>query len=135
MITLEWDKKFEIGHARIDFEHRIFLDLIRSLSAAIEKGLEKEYVHRLMTEISLYAEFHFYSEETIMLTVAYPELDRHRQEHRQLLSEYRDHLYKYHQGATPGKDVVEFIFTWFALHTTQVDKRIAAYIGNKKDSI
>jgi hemerythrin len=32
MIAVEWDKKFEVGHERIDFEHKIFLNLIRKAS-------------------------------------------------------------------------------------------------------
>lgn len=131
MIKTQWDVKFEIGHQRIDFEHQIFLDLIRNVSEALEKRAEKKYIHRLLTEIKMYAEFHFYSEETIMLEIAYPDIDEHQKEHVRLLSKYNTMLYKYHHGAASGEELVDFLFSWFALHTTTSDKRIVNYLKKK----
>lgn len=131
MIKTQWDVKFEIGHQRIDFEHQIFLDLIRNVSEVLEKRAEKEYIHRLLTEIKMYAEFHFYSEETIMLEIAYPDIDEHQKEHVRLLSKYNTMLYKYHHCAASGEELVDFLFSWFALHTTTSDKRIVNYLKKK----
>ena len=62
-ITLAWDNKFEVGHERIDSEHRIFLSLIRDLSVEAESKAGKPRVERTLNEIYKYADFHFTSEE------------------------------------------------------------------------
>ncbi|MCU7924131.1 MAG: hypothetical protein KZQ88_15690 [Candidatus Thiodiazotropha sp. (ex Dulcina madagascariensis)] len=61
-----WDKKFELGHERIDFEHS-------TISAEAGNGSGKERILRLLAELRKYAEFHFLSEENEMLKVNYPD--------------------------------------------------------------
>lgn len=129
MKDLRWDDRFNVGHPRIDHEHQVFLDLIRSVHRAAEDGATAERVHRLLTEVRKYADFHFYSEENLMLDCAYPDYEAHRGEHQRLLASLDDKLQRYRGGALGLADLVEFLFTWFALHTTGSDKKIAAYLA------
>lgn len=126
-ITLDWDSKFEIGHERIDFEHRIFLGLIRDLSVDAEAADGR--FDRTLREILKYAEFHFVSEENIMADVAYPALAEHRSLHAMLLAQLQDKLQRRGDRVERPDEIVDFLFQWFALHTTQEDRRIAAFIG------
>ena len=128
-ITLNWDSKFEIGHERIDSEHRIFLGLIRDLSNEANPHGDRERAFRLLSEIYKYADFHFVSEENVMADVAYPELDAHRRLHLALLAELRDCMFRFRSADATVEQAVEFLFTWFALHTTREDKRITDYIA------
>ncbi|MCU7892369.1 MAG: hypothetical protein KZQ78_12460 [Candidatus Thiodiazotropha sp. (ex Ustalcina ferruginea)] len=52
MIDIDWDKKFELGHERIDFEYRVFLDLIRTTSVEVGNGSGKERILRLLNEMA-----------------------------------------------------------------------------------
>ncbi|MCU7815706.1 MAG: hypothetical protein KZQ89_13855 [Candidatus Thiodiazotropha sp. (ex Lucinoma kastoroae)] len=73
MIQLQWNRKFEAGHERIDFEHKIFLGLIRDVSQAPQQGIQKERILRHLNEVKKYAVFHFTSEENIMFDETYPD--------------------------------------------------------------
>lgn len=126
-INLEWDEKFEVGHERIDFEHRIFLGLIRELSHQVDQRAAEGRIRRTLSEIYKYADFHFLSEENIMADVHYPHLPEHREHHRRLLAELQDVIVQCGSGFGMG-EAVGFLFQWFALHTSQEDKRIAEYI-------
>ena len=128
MIQIEWDNKYAVGHSRIDHEHQVFLDLIKNASMIDETAAPKERTLRLMTEVRKYADFHFYSEENIMLDVQYPEYQNHKHEHQVLLSKFDEHLHNYIDGVTKLDQVVNFMFEWFALHTTTVDKQLGEYI-------
>lgn len=128
MIDIHWDRRYEVGHPRIDHEHQVFVDLIRSVSREAQRGVPSERAARLLTEVKKYAEFHFVSEENIMLDTGYPDVERHRQEHSRLLFELDDRLQQVRLGAIGLEDVAEFMFEWFALHTTQEDKKIAQYL-------
>lgn len=135
-MNIQWENKFEIGVERIDAEHRIFLGLIKDLDDAVEAGKEREKLKRIVEEIRLYAQFHFLSEENIMIDNAYPRLEEHRDEHRQLLSLLGERAYRFNIDAgNPGKELVEFVFQWFALHTTQVDKQIADHIRQRSAQV
>lgn len=127
-ITLAWDNKFEIGHERIDAEHRIFLSLIRDLSTEAEAEATKERIERTLQEIYKYADFHFTSEENIMADVDYPALPEHKHTHDRLLAQYRNRVHEFRADLQSPESIVNFLFQWFALHTTQEDKRIAEFL-------
>jgi len=129
MINVEWDRKFEVGHERIDFEHKIFLNLIRDASRLPERRANRERVLRHLDEVKKYALFHFTSEENIMFDVDYPDFEPHRKEHQMLLALLDSRVHEYRGGEIALEQVVEFLFEWFALHTTQVDTRLASYIA------
>jgi hemerythrin len=129
MIKVEWSPKFEVGHERIDFEHRIFLNLIREASLLEDRGTSKERIMKHLDEVKRYTQFHFTSEENIMFDVAYPEIETHQQEHARLIAQFDEKAYRYRSGESGLDEVVAFMFEWFALHTTQVDTRLAQYIA------
>ena len=128
MIHVEWSALFEVGHERIDFEHKIFLGLIRDASTALERGLPQERVIRHLDEVKKYAVFHFTSEENIMVDVAYPDYEKHRKEHQVLLALLADKAHQYRSEEIQLDEIIEYLFEWFALHTTQVDTHLARYI-------
>lgn len=129
MIDIKWDEKFAVGHERIDQEHQIFLGLIKSVSSAADQGATKERILRILVEIKKYADFHFYSEENLMIDSGSPEYDEHKKEHQFLLARFDGLIHDYKTGASDLNELVEFIFQWFALHTTGIDKRLAMYIN------
>ncbi|AYH41934.1 hemerythrin domain-containing protein [Azoarcus sp. DN11] len=129
MIDIKWDSKFEIGHPRIDAEHRAFVDLIRAVSVEAERDCPKEKALRLLLEVRKYAEFHFISEENIMLDIGYPDYDEHRDEHAWLLRRLENEVHAYYTDSAPLEELAQFMFNWFALHTTTVDKKLVACIA------
>jgi len=129
MIKVEWSPKFEVGHERIDFEHRIFLNLIREASLLEDRGVSRERALRHLDEVKRYAQFHFASEENIMFDVVYPEIDAHKKDHERLLAQFDEKVYRFRSGEPSLDELVAFLFEWFALHTTQVDTQLAKYIA------
>lgn len=131
-MALRWDNKYEIGHPRIDAEHRIFLGLIIDLDRACHAGDSRGRLSRIIREIAAYARFHFVSEENIMIDLAYPELESHRRQHQRLLASIDDKAHQFDHGLLDGGAIVDFTFEWFALHTTQVDKKIMAFLEHSQ---
>jgi hemerythrin len=128
-IDIQWDKKFEVGHLRIDHEHQVFLDLIRNVSQASERQEPKEWCMRLLKEVKKYADFHFFSEENIMLRAGYPDYVEHQQKHVELLAILEDRVHAYATDRISLEAVVVFMFDWFAMHTTQTDKKLGKFLN------
>ena len=126
---LKWDYRYELGNERIDGEHRIFLGLIVDFHDAATQGASKDKLIRILNEISKYAEFHFVSEENIMTEYHYPEQKHHVQLHRRLLADVHDKLDQFKLDGIGSDEVFEFLFEWFAFHTTTEDKKLVGYIG------
>ena len=129
---LKWDSKYELGHERIDFEHHIFLGLVTEFQEVASQLAPKEKQLRVLNEIVKYAEFHFLSEENIMEDCHYPDKARHVVLHQALLAEAKDNLHSFVRNNITADDVFQFLFEWFALHTSTEDKKLVAYIASAK---
>lgn len=127
-MTLRWDSRYELGHQKIDAEHHIFLDLVVSFDNLVNQNMPLDQLVRALTEICKYGDFHFVSEENLMIDCHYPDRDQHARLHRQLLSQLDDHLFNLTNRKIAPREVFEFLFQWFALHTSTEDKKLVAYI-------
>lgn len=125
---LQWDHRYELGHERIDFEHRIFLGLVADFQKFSQLGASRDKLLRILQEITKYAEFHFLSEENIMADLQYPDLQQHASLHNVLLEQLKTRHGQFREGMIPADAVFEFLFHWFALHTSSEDKKLVSYI-------
>ena len=130
MHIYEWQDKFNVGVDAIDVEHKNLLTCINKLITA--QTLDKSMILKLADEVSLYAEFHFLSEENLMRLTHYPDITKHSQGHRLLLKKLevkRRHLQDSEKGL---QDYVNFLVKWFVEHTQTTDKELGLYLKNYK---
>jgi len=127
MFRAEWKPVYETGHQRIDFEHRIFLDLIRQIEAELSADAPIEKISRRLTELYKYADFHFFSEEGIMIDLSYPDYESHRKIHLALLDELSRFILSMSIDLIRQDDLIDFLVTWFSNHTAREDIRIAEF--------
>ncbi len=127
-MSMEWQKKFEVGHNKIDMEHRVFFELVKSIAAAEAQGASRDKIRRLIAETTKYAEFHFLSEENIMIDVGYPEFEEHRELHKSLLRKMQKYVVSFESGDSDIHDLVDFLVDWFVKHTTTKDLLLSKYI-------
>ncbi|MDM8556058.1 bacteriohemerythrin [Desulfococcaceae bacterium HSG7] len=132
MKKIEWQKNYEVGNLEIDSEHKVFVRTIQKIQDAVESGTNEKYLARLVTELLKYAEFHFYSEENVMLAIDYSSILDHKYEHEKLLMELRNLIFTFQLAKQGMNELLEFIILWFGNHTTKEDKKLAqAIIRNK----
>lgn len=124
---IAWDHCYEIGVERIDFEHRIFADLINILAEKIDSGKDTISISRTLREIIRYADFHFVSEENIMEEVGYPGIKEHITLHRALQHTLNDRAMSLAAGEDSPAELLNFLATWFIDHTIGEDSRISLY--------
>jgi hemerythrin len=130
-MIIEWDSQFEVGNELIDQEHRIFVDLIKNVDYSVDEDPDVDYITRLLTEIEKYADFHFYSEENIMVSSGYPDLAHHQSLHRALIEKLKEHIAAYQAGTVDAGTIIEFLVDWFKSHTAGEDRKIARFINDK----
>lgn len=127
-MTIQWSTRFELGHERIDAEHRIFLRLVNEFADRVDQNLGIDMLTRSLREILKYAEFHFVSEENIMEELAYPQLEDHRALHSGLLKALDGWHRDLAAGTLPPQEVQQSLVDWFAAHTAQEDQKLVAHI-------
>lgn len=128
MTTIEWNSKFEVGNFEIDSEHKIFVKIIQKIQKAKHGDSEKSFIEALLVELLKYAEFHFCSEENIMLDKKYPDLLLHKKEHERVLAELRNRIFSLKYEFIDFDNLENFLIDWFKHHTTSEDVKLAGYI-------
>lgn len=133
VIDILWRKHFVVGHPDVDRGHQVFLDLIRNISWSSETKEPKDWCLRLLRELRKYADFHFFSEENLMLKTGYPDYLEHQAAHTELLASLDDRIAAYAGDQINLEAVVVFLFDWFVMHTTKDDKKLGKFLDKDKD--
>lgn len=123
-MDIEWNREYETGVAEIDLQHRYFLSLIGRIESELRGTDDPAYRKRLIEELHRYAKFHFVSEENIMYKLGYPELEKHRKHHIDLLDKLSNRSMSQDTGS-----LVAFLITWFRHHTVEEDRLIGVFAG------
>ena len=131
MKEITWDASYEIGIEEIDRQHAEFIKLLRRVSIALQKPIPLAIQLPILEELVKYTDYHFCSEENIMLLTKCPDLMRQKSEHSQLLSSLDRKVNGFRMAPQKGEDLLNFLYDWFVQHTQVEDRKIAAHLGNE----
>jgi len=128
MNPVTWQKWFEVGHETIDLEHRTFFTLVKKLEQQVAQGAPHDALQRTVSELLKYADFHFTSEENVMLEYGFEGMDAHRAAHRRLLFKLREDATSFQWGESSGSELVAFLYRWLVQHTIEEDAALAMVV-------
>ena len=131
MQKISWDDSLSIGIGLIDEQHKVWIERLNALSAAVESHQEVQLVAKTLDFMVDYVEFHFATEEKHMAAQNYPGLELQKTEHaafRHTLSELVREFEE--DGATHrlGDSINNFQIAWLKKHIRQVDKQFGDFI-------
>ncbi len=88
----------------------------------------------LIAELNACARFHFGSEENIMVETGYPQLAKHRQHHRDLISELNatESMPRLPRTDKRAEEIVEFPRDWLIGLTVGEDRPFAGFYHRQK---
>ena len=132
MIDIAWGQQYSVGNEMIDHQHQVFVDLIRSSSDAIDRRRSEESVRRSLDELVLFAKFHFFAEESMMINSGYPDSESHVKEHARVLSAFEKMIDEYFSNSETGEALVVFMFEWLVLHRVDFDQKLAAHLDSHR---
>ncbi len=127
IVKYEWRKNYITNIDRVDSEHKIFFDLINEIYSASINSSSLDRIKRMLAELIKYAEFHFISEENLMLDIEYPEIESHKDLHEKLIKEIKAFKGELEHKPQGIHRLVQFLFEWFINHTINEDKKITKY--------
>jgi len=114
----------------IEHQHRELVSLLNELNEAIRNLESREIIYRMMDEVIAYTRLHFSTEEQLMVQSGYPDIEWHKDQHKQLLEDTLHFRKKLDY-------IGEEIFTdWYSrrpfarvlAHIQFADKQVADYI-------
>lgn len=121
-----------IGLAQIDREHWTLIAQEEEFSVAVNAGASRAKLEAQLTQLIVGFKRHFHAEEALMQSNAFPGLDGHTHEHRELIGQIsglRDDL---GSGIVKLCDaIVGFMGLWTEQHIAGPDRHFAQFLGEK----
>jgi hemerythrin len=133
---LNWSKKYAIGIAEIDEQHKILVEITNNMFTAHVRGAAHQQVEHIIAAMIDYAQLHFKLEEQFMLNNNYSAHQEHKIEHQVFTDKVRLFFEEYKNGSTTiPYQILIFLRDWLVHHIQVSDKKIAEEILPKTPDI
>jgi len=126
-----WDEAYSVGFEHIDNQHKRLITMINTLSAACKMGdaaADIAYL-KVINSAMDYAKTHFSDEEKYMREAGYPELRKHKKQHKKFVTDIKKSVKLFEKGKTTPIEMVDFLKNWLLEHIAVSDKQYAPYLA------
>ncbi|BBD08061.1 bacteriohemerythrin [Desulfovibrio ferrophilus] len=129
---LEWFDELSVRVGSIDDQHKVLIDLINELHAAMRQRKGNEVMLDVVDRLKDYTVKHFGYEEQLFDRHRYAETEEHKKAHRMFVQKVVDFEKGLKTGkATVSMDVMKFLKDWLVQHIQGVDQRYSDFMLNK----
>lgn len=125
---IHWEKKYETGQSVIDIQHKLLFLLFRKLDIAIKTKQPEAILERIAIEVRKFVDFHFISEENLMIETDYPAIEDHQKLHSDLMIELNVMISRVVSHREYPEDLLEFLNLWLIGHISEHDQHVAKHI-------
>ncbi|MBT5658969.1 MAG: hemerythrin family protein, partial [Rhodospirillaceae bacterium] len=89
----------------------------------------KPAVIKAFAEMKAYTDYHFTREEKMMAESKYPEMEDHKEEHRDFIARLGVLYTDFNNGKdTSGRALLNFLGGWLTTHITFIDKKLSQHL-------
>ncbi|HHB76829.1 MAG TPA: bacteriohemerythrin [Desulfobulbus sp.] len=131
---MKWNKKYALGIAAIDAQHRQLFRLSDDLDAALQNGIRTEDLDALLLRLKQYAARHFTLEERQMADLNYAGLVEQQKKHEEFVHRFGD----LHQQLTTDGLSAELanllqqeLSGWIRDHVTGMDQQFGSFYKSR----
>lgn len=125
MAYFEWADDLVIDSGPIDADHMKLVALVNELHTATSQGTGQEVIHKIMAELITYTKEHLQREEQIMVSLHFPNLERHKDGHTRFTEKLNALQKKYDEGSiTVASQLSTVLRDWLSLHIRRSDKEM-----------
>jgi len=132
-MRIHWSEKYNTGQILIDTEHRMLVMLFKKLDVAIKTKQSDAMLARTVSEVRKFVDFHFTSEENLMLETGYPCFDAHQKLHTNLMVELNSKISRVVSHREYPDDLLDFLSRWLINHIAAQDQHLAKHILNSNE--
>ena len=136
MSRIDWSQEFSVGHRELDEQHQLLLHHYNQLHESLlndspeETGRTKK---RVLAAMVAYALEHFEAEEHYLERLDFPELEQHRQKHR----EFREKISAINRDVQEDRvvlstSVMKILRNWICDHLGGEDQKYRRFAMEKR---
>jgi len=129
---IDFTEDFLIGIDLIDEQHRFLVNMFNRLADHVARPVAQEETADIYGQLVEYSDYHFSTEERLMETVGYRELDSHRKQHRFFIERLRE--LKGSGAARPdlALDMAQFVGRWVQVHILVTDRQLGTFVATER---
>lgn len=117
MSGIEWSERFSVGVPMLDDQHKGLIEIINSMQNEVDASTMFDVVMKMFN----YAAVHFDTEEKLMRSRAYPQLDQQVREHKAFLAKATEFSALDFSKAAVCAQVESYLCEWLTHHILEVD--------------
>lgn len=127
----EFTDNLVTGNEMIDSQHKELISKMDNLLQSCEKSNDKLAAVKMLDYLADYVDYHFKEEEKLQTEIAYPGIEKHKEQHRvfeQTIQELTEMLAE-EEGPSEQfvKQVQKNVVEWFYVHIEGFDRSVAEY--------
>ncbi len=117
MEAIDFTDALRTGIEEIDSQHEVLIDIHNELVEAMQKNHGNRVMNEILARLFQYSKEHFQDEEALLEAHHYPELQKHRQRHLDLVKSIRRYIFRHtRSGERITHEMVDFIGKWITDH-------------------
>ena len=128
-MKFEWKDEYSIGDTVIDNEHRHLFELADTI---INSSTNDELINNTM-HLYRHIREHFHNEEKLMREYAYPDYERHVDDHNGMLTSVISKSDVIREGKWSKTQILEFMTLWIS-HIISGDRQFKDYLASRNQS-
>lgn len=130
MAFMNWSDRYSVGIKLIDDQHMVLLSTVNDLHTAMKTGQAQSVAGQLLRTLVKYTVDHFATEERLMKSVQYPELQAHQRQHHDLTQQVDEFVKRFEKGdVTLSIGLLNFLSDWLATHILKDDKKYGPFLN------
>jgi hemerythrin len=123
----------KIGEKSIDTEHDLQMQMLDSLSEALQKGGDFSPARYILEQFIEFSDMHFLSEQLVMRLHNYPGYEAHLEAHTQLMKKVRKIRESVFRGENaPSLELLEELRDWLLNHIASEDVAFGEFLRTKE---
>ncbi len=127
-----WKPAYSVGIAIFDDEHKKLFALILEMHRALSHMPSKEEARTVLKELKEYTESHFSKEEAIMEKHGYPDIEKHKMEHEEMISKVHEFQKNFENNdVAVSKETLRYLQDWLTNHILKTDKQYTDFLQSK----
>ncbi len=133
MKFIEWSDEYSVKIEQFDNQHQQLVNIINRVYEATTNQAEKSVIRRIFVELAEYTSYHFKAEEELLRNCHYPDFDRHRRQHEELVVQLLELQMRFRKGTmTISEDMLNFLKNdWLLKHIVLADKEYSTFLNNQ----
>lgn len=127
MSLMEWSSNLDVGVHSMNSEHQQLLSIMNKLYDRHQAKASVSELKTLMNDLASYTVKHFQDEEAYLDSIAFPDADKHKFIHKDLLAKFGTHKANFEASGVLDQSFFLFLKMWLSAHIQGIDSKYGAF--------